>query len=78
MTLTPRTNLIIYMKSSKNERQLRKYGHIAYFNRKDKWLSLYIDTDRVDEVLEQLSRLKYVLKVEISPYQTLETDYESL
>ncbi|TDM15008.1 YlbG family protein [Macrococcus bovicus] len=78
MTLTPRTNLIIYMKSSKNERQLRKYGHIAYFNRKDKWLSLYIDTDRIDEVLEQLSRLKYVLKVEISPYQTLETDYESL
>lgn len=78
MTLTPRTNLIIYMKSSKNERQLRKYGHIAYFNRKDKWLSLYIDTDKVDEVLEQLSRLKYVLKVEISPYQTLETDYESL
>ncbi|WJP98570.1 YlbG family protein [Macrococcus bovicus] len=78
MTLTPRTNLIIYMKSSKNERQLRKYGHIAYFNRRDKWLSLYIDTDRVDEVLEQLSRLKYVLKVEISPYQTLETDYESL
>ncbi|TDL98788.1 DUF2129 domain-containing protein [Macrococcus brunensis] len=78
MTLTPRTNLIIYMKSSKNERQLRKYGHIAYFNRKDKWLSLYIDTEKVDEVLEQLSRLKYVLNVEISPYQTLETNYESL
>lgn len=78
MTLTPRTNLIIYMKSSKNERQLRKYGHIAYFNRKDKWLSLYVDTKNVDEVIEQLSRLKYVLNVEISPYQTLETNYDSL
>ncbi|TDM03925.1 DUF2129 domain-containing protein [Macrococcus carouselicus] len=77
MTLTPRTNLIIHMKSSKNERQLRKYGHIVYFNRKDRWLSLYIDTEKLDEVLTQLSRLKYVLDVEVSPYQTLERHYES-
>lgn len=77
MNLTQRMNLIIYIKSSKYERQLKKYGHIVFSHRKEKWVSMYINEDQLDEVLAQLDKLKYVTDVQISPYQSLKRDYSS-
>ncbi|TDM07377.1 DUF2129 domain-containing protein [Macrococcus lamae] len=78
MNLIERTNLIVYLKSSKHERQIRKFGHIVYSNKKDKWLSIYIDHDKTEDILEQLIKLKYVVDVQVSPYNTLERQYESV
>ncbi|KAA1042697.1 DUF2129 domain-containing protein [Macrococcus equipercicus] len=77
MNIIERTHLIVYLKSPKHERQIRKFGHIVYSSKKDKWLSLYIDKEKTDDVLEQLAKLKYVVDVQISPYSSLERSYES-
>lgn len=77
MELVERINLIVYIKSPKHERQLRKFGHIVYSNRKEKWLSMYINKEQCEEVLNQLEKLKYVTDVQVSPYQTLERHYQS-
>ncbi|MCE4956884.1 YlbG family protein [Macrococcoides caseolyticum] len=75
MTLVQRQQLIIYLKSHKHERQIRKYGHIVYSNRKEKWVSMYINQDALESTIAQLERLKFVTNVLVSPYKTLKTDY---
>ncbi|WP_414051241.1 DUF2129 domain-containing protein [Macrococcus animalis] len=77
MTLVQREQLIIYLKSNKHERQIRKYGHIIHSNRKDKWVSMYINSDDLETTLTQLEKLKFVNNVLISPYKQLKMDYSS-
>lgn len=75
MTLVDRTQLIVYIKSPKHERQIRKFGHITYINRNEKWLSLYINTDKLEWTITQLEKLKFVTNVIGSNYKELKTDY---
>ncbi|WP_414046749.1 DUF2129 domain-containing protein [Macrococcus equi] len=77
MTLVQREQLIIYLKSHKHERQIRKYGHIVYTNRKEKWVSMYVNSDNLESILGQLEKLKFVTHVISSPYKQLKTDYAS-
>ncbi|MGV2927908.1 YlbG family protein [Macrococcus capreoli] len=77
MTLVQREQLIIYLKSHKHERQIRKYGHIVHSNRKEKWVSMYVNQDNVESTLAQLEKLKFVTNVLVSPYKQLKTDYSS-
>lgn len=77
MNLTQRINLIIYIKSPKYERQLKKYGHIVFSHRKEKWVSMYINEEKLNDVLSQLNKLKYITDVQISPYASLKRDYSS-
>lgn len=77
MTLVQREQLIIYLKSHKHERQIRKYGHIVHSNRKEKWVAMYINEDKLAHTLSQLEKLKFVTNVLISPYKQLKTDYSS-
>lgn len=78
MNIVQRDHLIIYLKSTKYERQIRKFGHIVYSNKKGKWLSLYIDRDKTPDIMDQLLKLKYVLDVQVSPYHLLERTYDSV
>lgn len=75
MTLIERENIIIYLKNNKHERQIRKFGHIVHTNNKDKWVSMYVNKDKLDETLAQFEKLKYIVRVEVSPYQHLKVDY---
>lgn len=77
MSIAERTQLIIYIKSSKHERQLRKFGHIVHINRSEKWLSMYINSDKLEWTLEQLEKLKFVTNVINSSYKSLKKDYSS-
>lgn len=77
MTLVEREQVIIYLKNHKHERQIRKYGHIIYSNRREKWVSMYVNQDKLDDTIAQLEKLKFVTNVNISPYKTLKRDYSS-
>lgn len=77
MNLIERDNLIIYIKNPKYERQIRKFGHIVYSNRKERYVSMYIDKEDTEKILQQLEKLKYVTGVLVSPYQELKRDYSS-
>lgn len=71
MELIPRVSLIIYLKHIKHERQIRKYGHIVYTNKPRKYVVMYVNEHEVDDILQKLMKLKYVLHIDGSPYKNL-------
>ena len=64
MELIPRVSLIIYLKHIKHERQIRKYGHIVYTNKPRKYVVMYVNEHEVDDILQKLMKLKYVLHID--------------
>lgn len=76
MNIVPRTSIIIYLKHMKNERQVRKFGHIVSTNRQERFVVMYINEDEADQIVDKLMRLKYVKHVEGSPYKYLKKVYE--
>ncbi|QLK85762.1 DUF2129 domain-containing protein [Staphylococcus sp. 17KM0847] len=76
MEIVQRENLIIYLKNMKHERHIRKYGHIVYSNKKYKYVSMYVNVDRIDDVVNRLTQLKYVTQIHGSPYKTLKKVYD--
>ncbi|MGV3243695.1 DUF2129 domain-containing protein [Staphylococcus sp. 11261D007BR] len=76
MNIIQREKIIIYLKSMKHERHIRKYGHITYSNSKDKYVTMYITKDKLDETIQKLMKLKYVIDIEGSPYKNLKKVYE--
>lgn len=76
MELIPRVSLIIYLKHIKHERQIRKYGHIVYTNKPRKYVVMYVNEHEVDDILQKLMKLKYVLHIDESPYKNLKKTYD--
>ncbi|UXR78987.1 MULTISPECIES: YlbG family protein [unclassified Staphylococcus] len=76
MEIVQREKLIVYLKNMKHERHIRKYGHIVYSNKQLKYVYMYVDTERVDEIVDKLNRLKYVTNIMGSPYKTLKKVYD--
>ena len=71
MELIPRVSLIIYLKHIKHERQIRKYGHIVYTNKPRKYVVMYVNEHEVDDILQKLMKLKYVLHIDGYTYKNL-------
>ncbi len=61
-----RKSIIVYFKSPRVLKRLKKIGHIAYFHKKRKYAVLYIDEDRGDKIRKELESLKHVRRVEDS------------
>ncbi|MCS4486746.1 YlbG family protein [Staphylococcus americanisciuri] len=76
MEIVQREKLIIYLKNMKHERHIRKYGHIIYSNKKCKYVYMYVNNDRVDDIVNKLSKLKYVTDISGSPYKHLKKVYD--
>ena len=60
----------------KHERQIRKFGHIVHSNKQKKYVMLYINEDEADAIVHKLMKLKYVRKIDGSPYKYLKKVYE--
>ncbi|AVP36791.1 YlbG family protein [Staphylococcus felis] len=76
MEIIQRDKLIVYLKSMKHERHIRKYGHIVYSNKKDKYITMYVSQNKIDDTVNHLMKLKYVTKIEGSPYKYLKKEYD--
>ncbi|UEX89439.1 YlbG family protein [Staphylococcus ratti] len=76
MEIVQREKLIIYLKNMKHERQIRKYGHIVSTNKTHKYVAMYVEQQQIDQIVQNLMKLKYVTKVVGSPYKTIKKVYE--
>lgn len=76
MDIIARTSLVIYLKHMKHERQIRKFGHFVHSNKQKKYVMLYINEDEADAIVHKLMKLKYVRKIDGSPYKYLKKVYE--
>ncbi|MCF6094214.1 DUF2129 domain-containing protein [Microaerobacter geothermalis] len=61
-----RIGLAVWVNHAKSARLLKKYGNIHYISRRMKYVIIYVDADKADQVVVQLEKLNFVSKVERS------------
>ncbi|TFB23351.1 DUF2129 domain-containing protein [Filobacillus milosensis] len=74
--MVKRQGLVVWIKHHKYAKRLRRYGHMIYSSRKQKYLLLYVDQDQVEDVIEQIQRLNFVKKVDYSYKPYVDTVYQ--
>ncbi|KTT82747.1 DUF2129 domain-containing protein [Mammaliicoccus sciuri] len=77
MELVERISIVVYLKNMKHERQLRKFGNIYFAHRKEQYVMLYTNEDKIDETVQHLMKLKYVKDVKVSPFKYVKRDYSN-
>ncbi|CAI2613683.1 hypothetical protein AKUH3B111A_09600 [Apilactobacillus kunkeei] len=73
-TIENRKSLIVYVYSTKQVRQLKKYGLIYYVSQKMHYVVMYVNDDNYDWIKEKISSLKIVKKIEETPYEKLSSE----
>ncbi|CAI2613213.1 YlbG family protein [Apilactobacillus kunkeei] len=73
-TIENRKSLIVYVYSTKQVRQLKKYGLIYYVSQKMHYVVMYVNADNYDWIKEKISSLKIVKKIEETPYEKLSSE----
>lgn len=73
-TIENRKSLIVYVYSTKQVRQLKKYGLIYYVSQKMHYVVMYVNADNYDWIKEKISNLKIVKKIEETPYEKLSSE----
>lgn len=66
-----RKSLIVYVYSTKQVRQLKKYGLIYYVSQKMHYVVMYVNADNYEWIKEKISSLRIVKKVEETPYEQI-------
>ncbi|MCD8798576.1 YlbG family protein [Mammaliicoccus sciuri] len=77
MELVERISIVVYLKNMKHERQLRKFGNIYFAHRKEQYVMLYTNEDKIDDTIQHLMKLKYVKDVKVSPFKYVKRDYSN-
>ncbi|MBG9209722.1 DUF2129 domain-containing protein [Mammaliicoccus sciuri] len=77
MELVERISIVVYLKNMKHERQLRKFGNIYFAHRKEQYVMLYTNEDKIDNTVQHLMKLKYVKDVKVSPFKYVKRDYSN-
>lgn len=77
MELVERISIVVYLKNMKHERQLRKFGNIYFTHRKEQYVMLYTNEDKIDDTVQHLMKLKYVKDVKVSPFKYVKRDYSN-
>lgn len=74
---TKRQGIIVWLRHLKHLRKIRRYGHIIYASKKLKYAVLYVNQEEIDDLMEKLSMLPFVTKVEPSYKPYVNTNYEN-
>lgn len=72
-----RQGLIVYVHQLKHAKSLRKYGHVHYISRKQKYVVLYCDRDEIANTIYKIQRLPFVKDVVESYRPFLKTEFEN-
>lgn len=72
-----RQGLIVWLYSLKHVKNLRKFGNIHYVSKKMKYIVLYCEMDRMEQLMEKISSFSFVKRVEPSYKPFLKLEFES-
>lgn len=70
-----RQGLIVWLKSLKKARQLKRYGNVHYVSKRLKYAVVYCDMKNRDRIIQKLESLSFVKKVELSYRPYLRTEF---
>lgn len=75
--MNERQGLIVYVNQLKHAKSLRKYGHVHYISRKQKYVVLYCDREDIEALTTKIQRLPFVKDVVESYRPFLKTEFEN-
>ncbi|MEG0258504.1 MAG: DUF2129 domain-containing protein [Lysinibacillus sp.] len=58
--MNERQGLIVYVHQLKHAKSLRKYGHVHYISRKQRYVVLYCNREEMDMLKAKIQRLPFV------------------
>ena len=58
-----RQGIIVYLYYNRDLRKIAKFGDVVYHSYKMRYVHLYVDQDRVEDILTELEGMKAVKKV---------------
>lgn len=71
-----RQGLIVWYQRRRNIKHLKRFGHLIYASKKQKYGIIYVNQSDIEEIEEKLHKLPFVRKVERSYKPFIRTDYE--
>lgn len=71
-----RQGIIVWVYNLKNVKALRRFGNIHYVSRRMKYVVLYCSQEKADKLVNKLSTLPFVKKVELSYRPFLKLEYD--
>lgn len=71
-----RQGLIVWYQHRRNINKIKRYGHLLYTSKQQKYAVVYVDQDRIDMIEDQLLKLPYIKKVKRSQKPFIRTNYE--
>ena len=73
-----RRGIYVYFKSFKDLSKLEKYGNFISYSKRGRYACIYVDENRMDSIIEDLKKKKFVKKIEISEMSNLPLSFENL
>ena len=70
-----RTGLIVKLYDNRDVKKLQSVGDVLYHSKKCRYVQLYVDSDKADQVMEDLKKERYVKKVLPCHLKDLDTDF---
>ena len=73
-----RRGIYVYFNSFKDLSKLEKYGNFISYSKRGRYACIYVDENRMDSIIEDLKKKKFVKKIEISEMSNLHLSFENL
>ena len=73
-----RRGIYVYFKSFKDLSKLEKYGNFISYSKRGRYACIYVDENRMNSIIEDLKKKKFVKKIEISEMSNLQLSFENL
>ena len=73
-----RRGIYVYFKSFKDLNKLEKYGNFISYSKRGRYACIYVDETRIDSIVADLKKKKFVKKVELSEMSNLYLCFEHL
>jgi len=58
-----RIGLIVYVNALKASRQLRRFGNVYFTSKRERYVFLYVDLERHEQIVERITELPFVENV---------------
>ena len=70
-----RTGLIVKLYYNRDGKKLQSLGDILYHSKKCRYVQLYVDSDKADQIMEELKKERFVKTVLPCYIKDLDTDF---
>ena len=70
-----RAGLIVYLYYNRDAKKLEHVGDIIYHSKKRRYVQLYVDKQKAEEIKAQLVKERFVKRIRLSHIQDLDTNF---